>query len=161
MIQKTASEGDNTNERADMRPQPVSSGMTNDTPTSGTVMVIDDDRFLADMYSMKFMQKGFAVETYQSVREALAALRSGLKPIVILFDIVMPGEDGLEFLRVVKTEKLAESAALIALTNQGSDVDKSHAEELGADAYIVKASMIPSEVVTATVREMEKKKSIK
>ena len=128
---------------------------------AGTILVIDDDRFLADMYSMKFMQKGFSVETYQSVREALAALRSGIQPIAVLFDIVMPEQDGFEFLRAAKAEKLGEGATFIALTNQSRDDDRAQAEKLGADSYIVKASMIPSEVVAATVAEIERKKSIK
>lgn len=133
--------------------------MTDEQKTgAGTIVVIDDDRFLADMYSMKFMQKGFAVEAYQSARDALAALRGGSKPVAILFDIVMPELDGFEFLRTAKAEKLAGDATYIALTNQSSDADREQAEKLGADAYIVKASMIPSEVVTAAVQEIEKKK---
>ena len=127
----------------------------------GTVLVLDDDRFLADMYSVKFMQKGYVVETYQSVQEALAALRGGLSPVAVLFDIVMPEQDGLEFLRIVKEEKLAGGGTFIALTNQSSDTDRAQAEKLGADAFIVKASMIPSEVVTATMREMEKKSKMR
>jgi len=133
-----------------------------DTPTQnvpasgGTILLVDDDHFLLDMYSMKFMQKAFTVEACQSTAEALTALRGGLRPIAILFDIVMPGDDGFAFLSAVKTEKLAEGARLIALTNQSNDSDRVNAEKLGVDRYVVKASMIPSEVVDMTIEEIKK-----
>lgn len=124
----------------------------------GSIVIVDDDRFLADMYSMKFIQKGFTVETHDSVASALKSLRGGLRPTAVLFDIVMPELNGFDFLRTVKTEKLAEDALLIALTNQNNDSDRSQAESLGAHVYFIKATMIPSEVVTATLQELEKRK---
>jgi ActR/RegA family two-component response regulator len=42
-----------------------------------SVLLLDDDQFLLDMYTKKFMQAGFAVEGCQSTAEALAALRGG------------------------------------------------------------------------------------
>ncbi len=126
--------------------------------SKGVIVIIEDDRFLADMYSMKFMQKSFTVEAYASVREALAGLRGGVKPSAILFDIVMPEQDGFDFLRTAKAEKLGEGALFIALTNQSSDADKVQAEKLGADSYVVKASMIPSEVVEMVTKQIAEKK---
>ncbi len=124
----------------------------------GVVVILDDDHFLADMYSVKFMQKGFTVETHDTAKGALGALRAGLKPRVILFDIVMPDQDGFDFLSTIRSEKLAPEATLIALTNQNNDSDRAHAAELGADEFFIKASMIPSEVVTAVVDAIGKKK---
>ena len=122
-----------------------------------TIMLVDDDRFLLDMYSVKFAQAGFAVSSCFSTSEALTKLRGGEKPRVVLFDITMPGEDGFAFLQTVRSEKLAEGAILIALTNQSDDVDRKRAEELGADKYVIKASMIPSEVVAMVQEEVGKK----
>jgi len=70
----------------------------------------------------------------------------------------MPERDGFSFLQVLLGEHLAADAALIALTNQSNDEDKTKAEHLGADRYIVKASMIPSEVVAAVEETIMKKK---
>lgn len=123
-----------------------------------TVLLVDDDKFLLDMYSLKFTQEGFTVIPCFSVAEALSALRGGAKPNAILFDITMPGQDGFEFLKTVGDEKLAGNARLIAFTNQSNDADRSHAQELGAQRYVVKASMIPSEVVAVVKEELGIKK---
>ncbi len=124
------------------------------TEKGTTVLLVDDDKFLLDMYSLKFTQEGFTVIPCFSVAEALDALRGGAKPDAILFDITMPGQDGFEFLKVMGEEKLAGSSRLIALTNQSNDADRKHAQDLGAQKYVVKASMIPSEVVTMVREEL-------
>lgn len=125
--------------------------------TRPTVMLVDDDRFLLDMYSMKFSQAGFTVQSCFSALEALDKLRAGATPAVVLFDITMPGEDGFGLLQKIKDEKLAAGSKLIALTNQGADADKKRAEEFGVNRYIIKATMIPSEVVAMVQEELGKK----
>ena len=52
---------------------------------------------------------------------------------------------------------MVPQAVRIALTNQGDDAEKEKAGSLGVDRYIVKASMIPSEVVTVVEEEVAKK----
>src|SRR5690606_6093834 len=118
------------------------------------VMLVDDDKFLLDMYSLTFSQAGFAVHPCFSTHEAVDTLRGGAVPLVVLFDITMPGEAGLALLETIKKEKLVPGAKLIALTNQGSDGDKKKAEELGANRYVIKATMIPSEVVNMVKEEL-------
>ena len=115
------------------------------------VLLIDDDQFLRDMYALKFKEKGFRVEAAQGGSEALERLRGGLTPSVILFDLVMPGLDGFEFLEQLRDSKLGEGATKIVLSNQGQDADREKAKELGAQGYIVKANTIPSEVVSQVI----------
>lgn len=117
-----------------------------DQPTH-TILIVDDDKFLVSLYQKKFSAAGWSVATALSGSEALQKLRDGLTSSVVLFDMVMPGVDGLAFLEAVKKEKLAPRAALIALTNQGDPEHLERAKTLGIAGYIVKASSIPSEVV--------------
>ena len=113
-----------------------------------TILIVDDDKFLCSLYQAKFAKEGFAVEVAQSAGEALQKIRDGLAPSVVMFDIIMPGIDGVAFVETLKREKLAPHAALVALTNQGqADGNIERVKSLGVDGYIVKASMIPSEVV--------------
>ena len=116
-------------------------------PENKSILLIDDDQFLRDMYSVKFRERGFTVDSAESALDALERLRAGLAPSIIVFDVVMPGLDGYDFLEKLASEKLAQGALKIALSNQGSDADIEKAKSLGAAEYIIKANTIPSEVV--------------
>lgn len=111
------------------------------------IFICDDDKFLLDMYTFKFKEKGFdIVQAYGSV-DALAKLKGGIRPDIMLLDVVMPAMDGFELLGLLRSEDLIGNAKVIVLSNLGqpSDVEKGRA--LGASGYIVKASATPSEVV--------------
>lgn len=115
--------------------------------TKHSVLIIDDDKFLLDMYALKFAQMGWNVETAFGSVDGLARLRDGFRPDVLLTDVLMPAMDGFELLEHVKKEKLAEGAKIVILSNKGEKQDIDRGIALGADGYIVKASAIPSEVV--------------
>lgn len=112
-----------------------------------TILIVDDDNFMIDMYSLKFKERGFDVHAVLDSKKAIEKLKEGLSPDVILFDIVMPGITGLELLETIKKEKLAEKSIIIALSNQWQDSDVEKAKKLGVDDYYIKANMIPSEVL--------------
>tara|TARA_R110000824_G_scaffold401771_1_gene615691 strand:- start:375115 stop:375510 length:396 start_codon:yes stop_codon:yes gene_type:complete len=118
--------------------------------------LVDDDRFLLDMYAVKFKAANHEVKAFSSGEEVLAALREGSAPDAVLLDIVMPGVDGFEVLEAMQKEKLAQGAKVIVLSNQGQDSDIEKAKKFGADGYIIKASAIPSEVYAETLRIIEK-----
>lgn len=109
------------------------------------IFLVDDDRFLLDMYTVKFQKNGLDVETATGSNAALARLREGYTPDIILLDIIMPTMDGLALLEIIRAEKMAEKSTIIMLTNQADDEEK--AEQLGIDGFIIKAMTIPSEVV--------------
>ena len=56
--------------------------------TSYRILIVDDDAFLLDMYSLKFSQKGFQVTTSPGTLDALDKLRGGYVPDILLIDIV-------------------------------------------------------------------------
>lgn len=126
--------------------------------TMGPILLVDDDKFLVDMYGLKFTAAGFAAHICLSAKDALEVLRGGLKPVAVLVDLTMPEMDGFEFLQTLRDEHLGGDALKIALTNQGEEGDKTKAAELGVCRYIIKASMIPSEVVNTVVEELGRHK---
>lgn len=126
---------------------------TNKNEGKYNILLVDDDKFLLDMYSMKFTQEGVNVQASLSAKDALDALRGGFQAHAVVFDLVMPEFDGFALLKSIRDEHLAENTVLVALTNQGEDEERKKTEELGADAYIVKASTVPSEVVS-TITDM-------
>jgi CheY-like chemotaxis protein len=111
------------------------------------VFIVDDDKFLLGMYSLKFANDGYDVDTTVGSVAALEKLRAGAKPDIVLLDIIMPFMDGLELLKTIRDEKLIEDSIIVMLTNQSQSSDIERAKELKVDGYIVKAATIPSEVL--------------
>lgn len=116
------------------------------------VLIVDDDKFLLNMYSIKFSKSNFEVNSATTGAEALAKIKEGYSPDIILLDIVMPGMDGFEILETLKKDKLAQNSLIIMLTNQGQLADIEKAKTFGINGYIIKATTIPSEVVEEVTR---------
>lgn len=131
----------------------------NKTEKKYKIFIVDDDKFLLNMYVMKFTKEGMDAEAISDPAEALEKIRAGATPDIILSDMVMPGMDGVEFLSKIKSEKLLPNATLIILSNQGQQNDIDRAKDLGVDGYIVKATTIPSEVIRETLRIAKEKEN--
>jgi CheY-like chemotaxis protein len=130
------------------------------TKQVGRVMIVDDDQFLLDMYTVKFQGAGYDVGGYTDSSEALEQLRKGEHYDALLFDLIMPGVDGFELMRIVREENLVnDTTAIIVLSNQGQDADMENAKQYHIDGYLIKANTVPSEVLTYVERAIEKKKA--
>ncbi len=117
-----------------------------------TILIIDDDPFILDMYALKFKEEGFAIETAKDGKTGLAKLEE-IKPDVVLLDVVMPVMDGFDIMKKIKALPQAHPPKVLFLTNFGQKDDIERGMKLGADDYIIKAHYTPSEVV-AKVREV-------
>ena len=118
------------------------------------IFLVDDDKFLVDMYSLKFSEKGYEIVTAASATEALEKLTSpqnNYQPNIFLIDVIMPTMDGFQLLEELKKRNLNQNAVMIILSNLGQKEDIEKALALGVDGYIIKASATPSEVVTKVV----------
>jgi len=122
------------------------------------ILMVDDDRFLLNMYETKFKNFGHEIISLTSSEQALSKLREGFIPDAIVLDVIMPHPDGLELLNTIRKEKLAPDSAVIMLTNQGESSEIERAQKLGMDGYIVKATLIPSEVAAEVIRIAEEHK---
>lgn len=123
-----------------------------------SILFIDDDKFLLDMYSLKFLKKNYKVQTAQSSEEGLKAIKDGLEPDILLLDIVMTGISGIEMLSLIRKDNLIKDAVVIMLTNQGLPDDIAKAKKLNVDGYIIKATTIPSEVLNEVEKIFSAKK---
>lgn len=115
------------------------------------LLLVDDDAFLRDMYATKFKEHGHTIEVAETAERALDMLNTE-KFDALLLDMVMPGMGGLELLNRIKADKLGGDPKCIVLSNQGEKEDIEKALSAGALGYIVKAELIPSEVVAEVTR---------
>ena len=122
------------------------------TQAGKKIFIVDDDKFLLDMYTFKFKEKGFEViQAFGSV-DALDKLKGGIVPDVVLLDVVMPAMDGFELLALIRERGLATTAKAIILSNLGQPSDREKGRSLGANGYVIKASATPSEVVEKVLK---------
>ena len=111
-----------------------------------SILVVDDDLFLRDLYSEMFIDEGFKVTTATDGNEAVAAVQIA-KFDMILIDIAMPKKDGIQALAEIKAHDNGKQVPVIMLTNFGQEDLVKKAYELGATDYIVKYTVTPDEVV--------------
>lgn len=121
------------------------------------ILIVDDDKFLLDMYAVKFNSLGHEAHTAVGPNEALAKLRAGEIPDVLILDIIMPVMDGLELLEVIQKENLCPVVPVIMLTNETDPAKIEKAKSLNVAGYIVKATSIPSEVVEEVIKILKER----
>lgn len=133
--------------------------MTTDIKTKKhyKILLVEDDKFLMDMYALKFTEHGFEVTSCFGAADAIAKLEDGLNPDIIITDVIMPVMDGFEFLAEVKKKHLQKGAVIVVLSNLGQKEDIDKGVSLGASGYIVKATSTPSEVVQKVLEIKEGK----
>lgn len=98
------------------------------------VLVIDDDRALAEMLGIVLRAEGFEPDFCERGDTALAAFRAH-NPHVVLLDLMLPGRDGVEVCREIRNES---GVPIVMLTAKGDTVDVVAGLEAGADDYVVK-----------------------
>ncbi len=124
------------------------------------ILIVDDDNFLLDMYALKFSQNNFEVYTATSGVHALEKLKGGLKPDVMLMDIIMPEMNGFEVLSEINEKNLCPGCIKIILSNKSEQKDIDEGRRLGVEGYIVKASSTPGEVISQVVKILEEKAAV-
>jgi CheY-like chemotaxis protein len=111
------------------------------------ILIVDDDMFLRQMYVTKFIANGFDVDSAGSSKEALEKIEGGFIPDVLLFDIIMPINDGWYLIQNIREKNILLNTKMIVLSNQGETNDIENSKKFKVDGYIVKALKTPSEVV--------------
>ena len=98
------------------------------------VLVVDDDRHIAELVSLYLNKEGFETREVYNGREVLDAYRE-FRPDLLVLDLMLPGTDGYSICRELR--KFSKTP-VIMLTAKGDVFDKVLGLELGADDYMVK-----------------------
>ncbi len=113
--------------------------------TGKKVLIIEDDVSISNMYQMKLKQQGYTVIVADNGSDGLEVAKKE-KPDLILLDVILPQLDGFSVLEELKKSKDTAKIPVLMLTNLSTNEDQEKAQKLGADNYLVKASLTPTEV---------------
>lgn len=111
-----------------------------------TILLIEDEVYLLDMYKMKLEKEGYKVLTAIDGETGIKITREK-KPDLILLDIILPEMDGYEVLEVLKNDSTTKDIKIFVLSNLGQDEEVALGKEKGADDYLIKANLTPIEIV--------------
>ncbi|ACJ74642.1 DNA-binding response regulator [Thermosipho africanus H17ap60334] len=101
------------------------------------IMVIDDQPEILELISFTLEKEGYEVVPVEDAEKALEEIKD--KEIdMFLVDIMLPGMDGFEFVRNIRSQEKYKSTPVIFLSAKGEEFDKVLGLELGADDYITK-----------------------
>ena len=101
------------------------------------ILVVDDDDRLRDLLQRYLGECGFRVSTASSAAEARVAL-SGLDFDLLVLDLMMPGESGLELTQSIRGDNTVKALPILLLTAMGEAQDRIAGLEVGADDYLAK-----------------------
>lgn len=101
------------------------------------IWCVDDDDAIRDIEVYTLQSTGFEARGFSDGATMLAALQTE-KPQLIIMDIMLPGEDGVELLKKLRAAPATKKIPVIMATAKGLEYDKIQSLDLGADDYLVK-----------------------
>jgi DNA-binding response OmpR family regulator len=109
------------------------------------ILFVEDDSGFYSIFSAALEMNGYSVV---HVAEGSRALQRAIdeQPDLILLDIILPGMSGLDILAQLKETEETKKIKVIMLTNFGTDDNVKRAMDLGADDYLMKYNVVPSEL---------------
>jgi DNA-binding response OmpR family regulator len=113
-----------------------------------TILCIEDDRFIGEMYVRSLKKAGYDVDWMVDGNDGLVAARN--KPYdLILLDIMLPERRGSEILQVLRGSgsDLIPNTKVIVMTNFDQDEESRMAMQHEADAYLIKAEITPKKLL--------------
>ena len=113
-----------------------------------TILCIEDDRFIGEMYVRSLKKAGYDVDWVIDGNDGLVAAQN--KPYdLILLDIMLPERRGTEILQALRgQEDIIPNTKIIVMTNFDQDEESRVAMQHSADAYLIKAEITPKKLLT-------------
>lgn len=120
--------------------------MNSMSDTFKSILLVDDDMTLREMYAERLKAEGFQVMAAKDGEEALQMATEN-HPNIILLDIMMPKINGLDVLKKLKEQEGTKNIPVIVLTALIQDRERMESVTRGADDYIVKSETMPGQVI--------------
>ena len=101
------------------------------------IYIVEDERDIADLVEHYLKKDGFRSEAIADGQKALERIRRQAPDLLVL-DLMLPGMDGLELCRILRSEPATKRLPIIMLTAKAEETDKIVGLEMGADDYLTK-----------------------
>ena len=101
------------------------------------IYIVEDDSSIRELEKYALLNSGFTVEGFDNSKELYNALGTNL-PALIILDIMLPGEDGLNILKKIRQTPNYKYIPVIMVTAKTSEIDAVKGLDMGADDYITK-----------------------
>lgn len=125
-------------------------------PPQPRILLVEDEDYIRDLYKRQLDAAGILTDAAANGQEAFAAITKSHYDLILL-DIMLPDTNGLQILKEVKQNPAIKMTPVVLLTNLGQDVIIKEGFELGAEGYLIKASLTPSQVVQEVKNALNKK----
>jgi DNA-binding response OmpR family regulator len=114
-----------------------------------TILVIEDDRFIGEMYIRSLKKEGYDVDWMVDGNDGLVAARNKDYDLILL-DVMLPERRGSEILEALRggKEDLIPNTKVVVLTNFEQDSESRMAMEHNVDAYLIKAEITPKKLIS-------------
>jgi len=112
------------------------------------VLLVEDDNNLREIYEARLQAEGYNIVAAQDGEEALVIAKKE-QPDLIISDVMMPRISGFEMLDILRNTDGMKDVKVIMLTALGQAEDKTRADSLGADRYLVKSQVTLEDIVKA------------
>ena len=104
------------------------------------ILIVDDSPVQVKMATAALQGQGYRIVTAVDGEEALDKAKSE-KPDLIVLDVILPGQNGFQICRTLKTSNETKNIPVVLLTSKNQESDKFWGMRQGADAYITKPFM--------------------
>ncbi len=101
------------------------------------ILLVEDDQAITNLIVILLEREGYEVITSPTAETGIA-LATARSPDLVLMDIALPGMDGLEATRILKTQEATRAVPVVALTAQARKEDAERAARAGCDGFIPK-----------------------
>lgn len=119
------------------------------------IFLIEDEDTLAEMYRMELERKGFEMTRTIDGETGIKKIKEE-KPDLILLDLLLPKMNGREVLKELKKDPETKDIKVIILTNYDTPEERQITKEIGAERYVLKTGVTPSELAQIVEEEVEK-----
>ncbi len=102
-----------------------------------TILVVEDEKSIADVITYNLQKEGFTVHVERDGRDGLMKAQE-LLPDLIILDLMLPGMDGLQVCRQLRSDARTQQLRIIMLTARAEETDEIVGFNMGADDYVTK-----------------------